>query len=255
VAADRRSIFIAVIAIVLVVAGARDGTAIPGDKLLWLASAAVIISASGFELRRPRLQVSVGLALLLSSSFALADRQLKSGRDRRSALAEVTQFLARPGQDQWRFMTLGIGNERLELSRLVSVGTIDGGMPWLRAIPELADSRYYSLDDLPLDEPAAQAILRRVLGRADRLGLRWVVSVRPEADPLLTEAGYRAIGAFAGAVVLWAKDSVPAVNAAPATRSSWGVVWGCGPVALLALGLALLVGNEARARRRRTDAL
>lgn len=238
-------------AIVLLLLAASHQTKIPAEKLLWFASAAAIVGVSALEARRPIVTWCISFFLLLSCSFALADRQLKPGRDRRAALSEVTQFLARPGQDHWRYLTLGLGNERLEISRRVSVGSIDGGMPWLNVIPELADSPYYSLDDLPLGDAAAREVLQRVLARAHDMGLRWVVSTRSEADALLKDAGYRSIGAWSGAVVLWANDSIAEVSAEPRSRSS--VLWGVAPLSLLALGLVFSLRQEVGAYRRRQE--
>jgi hypothetical protein len=166
-------------------------------------------------------------------------------RDQRAAFSEIIRFLSRDGQARFRYLTLGFGKEQLELGRRVNVPSIDGGMPWLKTSPEIG--AFPSIDELPLEDPAGRAALAALLARADELHLAYVISANPAASPIVSAAGYRSLAAFAGDVVLFAKDDVTPITIAPTPPSppwalglplrGFALLWSAGSLVLLFFAL------------------
>jgi hypothetical protein len=187
--------------------------------------------------------------MVIASSYVLGNQsQSAPVRRYREALANIETVLSRPEAKDYRFLTLGLGSERLALSRRAKARLADGGIPWqtrtLRGTPLAADS----IDALQLTTDAGKETLAQVLRDAEGQSLRWIVVARQPADALLQASGYRVAAAFSGGVVLWER-SVPALapkQAQPLPAFFWTVVT---PLALIVVLLAL-AATVARRRAR-----
>lgn len=158
-------------------------------------------------------------------------------RARRAALRELEWALANvPEGERYRFVTVGLGPEWIELSRRVRPGSIDGALEG--ALP--------TLDRLELPDPAASRALRERL-EAPAAAVRWVVTGRPGAEPLLEPLGFTAVSAWRGNVTLWERASTAPLGEQPhaRVRAPWHAttltpLLGLASVALLGLALVRL---------------
>lgn len=236
----------------LLALGLFDGVpTVAWDKWIWLAGLAGILGLAASLRGTPYaavLAMAGAACLVVPISMILGEHGRASTLPRRRALAEVSAFLERPGNERWRYVTLGIGNERLELSRRTRVGSLDGGMPWL-AGEALRGTPFHSFDQLPMEQREAIEVLERVLARADAHGLRWVISGDDRATPILEKHGYRIRSAFRGSVVLWENEAVaPARVLSARPRKLAALGWGLIPPMALGLGLCLWAWERVRWR-------
>ncbi len=159
-------------------------------------------------------------------------------RSRRSALRDVEWVLANaPDGERFRFVSLGVGREWLELSRRVRPRAIDGALDWL--VP--------SWDGLRPDDAVARARLAEAVADPAR-ALRWAIVGAQGWDETLSGLGFRNVGAWRGNVTLWQRDQASPMppTGAPWQRAPWPVVV-LGPlVGLLALVAALAGLRELR---------
>ncbi len=251
--ADRTPRLVAALAVPLLLAGASPGAfGLQPEKLLFLGLLCASIAVSGATSTRPWPEALMCALMLVASAYALSGHNLVPSRDFRPAMREVIGVLSKPGHQDWRYLTLGIGNERHELCRKSPVATIDGAMPWLSPLAELRESPYYAFDEIALGEPEGQETLRRLLARAEDFSLRWVVSARPEATPLLEAHGYRTDAAWSGGVLLWSKDGVPPIteSASNSARAHRALVWTASPFVWLVLAAALALLGKRQDRHR-----
>ena len=168
----------------------------------------------------------------------------------------VAAWLNRDGHDQYRYFTLGFGNQIARLAVLTDAGSVDGEWNSGRMLPELTrygggaltSSKYFGA-------PGINA-LRAMLAHADNYGLKWVFVRDHYYDPLLAFAGWRAVDTLENdTITVWSKDGVPPATPvnAPQIPPHWqGLMWGILP--LLSSILALLVVLVPEGQRRKVQA-
>ena len=122
----------------------------------------------------------------------------------------VAQWLSRDGHDQYRYVTLGFGNQISLLARLTAADSVDGEWNSGRMLPELTRFGGASLTDSKFYNEGGLDALRAILMHADQYGLKWVVVHDPYYDPLLSFAGWRPVDSLdENSVTIWSKDGVP----------------------------------------------
>jgi hypothetical protein len=167
----------------------------------------------------------------------------------------VANWLDRDGHDQYRYVTLGFGNQISRLARLTDANSVDGEWNSGRMLPELtkygggslSNSKYFNKDGLDS--------LRAMLMHADHYGLKWVIVRDPYYNPLLSFAGWRPVDHLDNnTITIWSKDGIPPATPvnAPQMPPHWqGVMWGIFPFgsSLFAL-LVVLIPSKRRAEDR-----
>lgn len=159
----------------------------------------------------------------------------------------VIDFLNREGHSNYRYITLGFGNQFAKVSTYANAGSLDGDYNSARLLPELTSYGAAQLHSSKYFGTAGMEALRAVLKHADQYGLRYIFVRDRYYEPLLAFAGWRQAEIYDnGAISLWTKDDVPPAkhldfgNAVP----TWweGVMWGVLPVgaSLLAIFAVLL---------------
>ncbi len=163
----------------------------------------------------------------------------------------VAAWLNRDGHNDYRYVTLGFGNQIAKLARLTDADSVDGEWNSGRMLPELTkhgggsltNSKYFGTDGLEA--------LRAILLHADHYGLKWVIVRDPSYNPLLVFAGWRPVDSLDDkTIVIWSKDGVPPARPlnAPQMPPHWqGAMWGIFPFgsSILAL-LVLLIPDQRR---------
>jgi hypothetical protein len=159
----------------------------------------------------------------------------------------VANWLNRDGHDNYRYITLGFGNQISRLAILTDAGSLDGEWNSGRMLPELqahgggalTSAKYFGKDGLDS--------LHAILDHADRYGLRWVFVRDPYYDPLLAFGGWRRVDELNNdTIAVWTKDGVPPatpVNAKQKPPAWQGILWGTLPFgsSLLAILVILLI--------------
>ncbi len=163
----------------------------------------------------------------------------------------VASWLNRDGHDQYRYVTLGFGNQIAHLARLTDASSVDGEWNSGRMLPELTKYGGGSLSNSKYFDKGGLDALRAMLMHADHYGLKWVFVHDPYYDPLLTFAGWRKVDSLDdNQVAVWGKDGVPpaAPLNAPQMPPRWqGLMWGIFPFgsSILAI-LVLLIPEKGR---------
>ena len=167
----------------------------------------------------------------------------------------VASWLDRDGHDQYRYVTLGFGNQISRLARLTDANSVDGEWNSGRMLPELtkygggslSNSKYFNKDGLDS--------LRAMLMHADRYWLKWVIVRDPYYNPLLSFAGWRPVDHLDdNTIAIWSKDGIPPATPlnAPQMPPHWqGIMWGIFPFgsSIFAL-LVVLIPGKRRAQDR-----
>jgi hypothetical protein len=197
--------------------------------------------------------VGVGLAAAASAALAVGwityhpinfDNQLQ--------VKDVAAWLNRDGHDNYRYLTLGFGNQLSKLSTYTDAATVDGDYNSARMLPEMTQYGAAQLTNSKYYGTSGMEALRAMLKHADRYGLKWVFVRDPFYEPLLAFAGWRRVDSLNwNTVGVWAKEDVPPakpieLNARPAPWE--GLLWGTLPVAASLLAIFLVIVLPERKR-------
>ncbi|MGH8003106.1 MAG: hypothetical protein ACRECJ_00060, partial [Limisphaerales bacterium] len=84
----------------------------------------------------------------------------------------IVDFLEEEDHSQWRYLTLGFGNQFAYLNLLTSATTIDGSYNTARSLPELRESGIAEIDTVFWSSLGIPAI-RPILKKSGEYGVRW----------------------------------------------------------------------------------
>jgi hypothetical protein len=196
--------------------------------------------------------VGLALAASLSCAAAVGWSTHLSGEGQDLDVRSSAAWLNRDGHDQYRYVTLGFGNQIARLASLTNANSVDGEWNSGRMLPELTQHGAGALTSSKGFGEAGLEALRAILTHADHYGLKWVFVRDPYYNALLTFAGWRPVDSLEDkTVVIWGKDGVPPAQPvnAPQIPPHWqGIMWGIFPFgsSLLAI-LVLLLPDKKRA--------
>ncbi len=149
-------------------------------------------------------------------------------------LDKIAKFL--DSNSQWKYITLGFGNQRVLLSSKTSAATLDGGYNQAKTDPLLTGSGVESLDAAK-HFPNGLLFLKKVLVQESNNGLRYVLSADEYYNPILRENGLRPIFTVDGArsVTVWEipYSILKQSSSNPSTNPVVTALWSLGPVSIL----------------------
>lgn len=210
-------------------------------------------------IRRFRVAAAASLAVLAAFSCALAVAwaAYRPADPLNINVDPVADWLNRDGHDQYRYFTLGFGNEISRLSMLTDAESVDGEWYSGRMLPELMKnggasltiSRYFGISGINA--------LRAILRHSDRYGVKWVFVRDHYYDPLLAFGGFRPVDYLEDkTITVWSKDGVPPAQPvyAPQRPPHWqGVMWGTLPFGSSILAIVVLLIPERKRRYADTE--
>jgi glycosyltransferase involved in cell wall biosynthesis len=203
---------------------------------------------------RYRRKAAIGLAITAVGTCALAVswNVYNPVIARPINLDPIASFLNHNGHDQFRYLTLGFGNQLSRLAVKTSAPSIDGEYNSARWLPEIVMYGSAQLTSAKYFGTEGMEALRSVLKHADRYGLKYVFVRDRYYEPLLTFAGWRQIDTYNnGEVTVWSKPGVPPARAIPSPFKppAWqGFHWGFWPftTSIAAIFVAILIHSEIK---------
>lgn len=145
----------------------------------------------------------------------------------------IVTYLRQNGDAQWRYITLGMGEQEGILNALADAGTVDGYYYTARRLPLLTRSGIAQLDFSFLWDPRATT-LSQLLADPAPYSLRWVFTKDPAYEQLLERARWRERTVLSNGVRVWESgDTVPPVGPPPLKTGLLAVWWGIVPIAVV----------------------
>lgn len=168
----------------------------------------------------------------------------------------VVEFLAKDRHWQWRYLTLGMGDQLAGLAAGTEAGNVEGDYHSARRLPVLVSAPIERLDGAKFSGQEGIDALRQVLTDPDDLGLKFVFSNDRFYDPLLHFTGWTSAARLRNGVVVWERAGValPAPPA-PASRDWQDLWWGIVPPVMVLAGLGALGQSRWRARHVRRSTI
>ncbi|MGA7706409.1 MAG: hypothetical protein WBF45_08040 [Acidobacteriaceae bacterium] len=194
--------------------------------------------------------IPLAIGAALTCGFAVAWVTIRPAEGAGLKVDSVADWLNRDRHDQYRYVTLGFGEDISKLAVLTDAGSVDGEWNSERRLPELTSNGAGSLSSSKYFGEAGLDALRAMLRHADKYGLKWVIVRDPYYDPLLKFAGWRPVDQLENnTITIWGKDGVPPAVPlnAPQIPPRWqGILWGTLPFgsSILAILVVLIPGRK-----------
>lgn len=148
----------------------------------------------------------------------------------------ILQFLERDHHDQWRFMTLGFGDQMAWLSAQTSAQSVDGNYHSARRLPEMTTRPLERLENSKFKGIEGLGSLQQFLTVPEKYYLKFVFSNDKFYDPILYFAGWERVHRLENGIMIWQKQDIPPLpsvlpsNQLPKLMKLW---WAIAPLFIL----------------------
>ena len=120
----------------------------------------------------------------------------------------ITQFLSRDGHDDWRYLTLGFGDQMAWLSANSTAKTVDGNYHSVRRLPEFTSRAVERLENSKYRGVEGLGALQDFLGRPNTYNLKYIFSNDKFYEPLLFFTGWNRVQQLENGIVVWERPNV-----------------------------------------------
>lgn len=121
----------------------------------------------------------------------------------------IVKFMDEDGHHQWRYLTLGLGDQFAYHSALINAESVDGNYNSARRLPSLTNYAVERLENSKYAGVPGLASLNQFLTNADQFHLKYVFSNDEYYDPLLHYTGWNPIVRLSNGLMVWEKANIP----------------------------------------------
>ncbi len=155
----------------------------------------------------------------------------------------IVDFLEKDQHEQWRFLTLGFGDQMAWLSAQTTATQVDGNYHSVRRLPELTSTSVERLEGAKYRGIDGLGSLQQFLEVPEKYHLKFVFSNDQFYDPLLFFSGWQRLDRLENGVVVWERADIPPLPAQLPIREIPGyqrLMWGTIPPTMLVIGMVLI---------------
>ncbi len=142
----------------------------------------------------------------------------------------ITNFINRDHHYNWRYLTLGFGDQMAWLSANTLAATVDGNYHSARKLPELTSRPVERIENAKFSGKYGIASLSDFLSQAEKYHLKYVFSNDKYYDPLLYFMGWNRTIQLENGIMVWEKDNITSVPSMklpymnPILKYMWGII-------------------------------
>lgn len=143
----------------------------------------------------------------------------------------IINFLNQDQHDQWRYMTLGFGDQMAWLSAQTNAMSIDGNYHSARRLPEFTTRPIERLENSKFKGIEGIGSLQQFLTTPEKYHLKYIFSNDKFYDPALYFSGWQRLQQLENGVQVWEKLNVPPISTilpkddvAKWQKILWGIV-------------------------------
>ena len=165
--------------------------------------------------------------------------------------APIVKFMDDDGHSNWRYLTLGFGDQVAYHSALINAESVDGNYNSARRIPALTNYSVERLENSKFAGVPGLASLNQFLTNADKFHLKYIFSNDEYYDPLLHYTGWNPVTRLQNGVVVWEKANIPPLPDVRAKRKLdryQVLMWGTLPITAVGLSVFALLWLAVRGR-------
>lgn len=143
----------------------------------------------------------------------------------------ITNFLSSDQHDQWRYLTLGFGDQMAWLSANTEALTVDGNYHSARRLPELTTRAVERLENAKYQKMEGIGALKDFLSLPEKYNLKYIFSNDKFYEPVLHFNGWTKVQTLENNIVVWEYPDVPPLpklipskNIPESQRLLWGTL-------------------------------
>lgn len=154
----------------------------------------------------------------------------------------IVNFLNSDQHDQWRYLTLGFGDQMAWLSAQTKAMTVDGNYHSARRLPELTTRAIERLENSKFKGVEGIGSLQQFLTTPEKYNLKYIFSNDKFYDPILYFCGWHRLKPLENGIMVWERLNVnPVSSILPKDDvATWQkIVWGVIPLLTVIIAFIL----------------
>ena len=168
---------------------------------------------------------------LFMTVFTMSLGYFRPSQPQQIKMLPIVNFLNQDQHDQWRYLTLGFGDQMAWLSTQTNAMTIDGNYHSARRLPELTSRAIERLENSKFKGVEGIGSLQQFLTVPEKYNLKYIFSNDKFYDPILYFCGWQRLRQLENGIMVWEMLNVaPVSNILPIKdvpkyqKIMWGII-------------------------------
>lgn len=179
------------------------------------------------------LTCGLAMAFIAMAIFTANLTQFRKFQPAPIDMQPIVEFLEKDNHDQWRYLTLGFGDQMAWLGAQTTALNVEGNYHSARRLPELTSTPVERLDGAKFTSIPGLGSLQQFVTNPQRYNLKYIFVNDAFYEPLLYFSGWHRLGNLDNDVQVWERSDVPPLPAEIPVKDypNWQrLMWGLLPV-------------------------
>lgn len=149
---------------------------------------------------------------LFMTVFTMSLGYFRPSQPQQIKMLPIINFLNQDQHDNWRYMTLGFGDQMAWLSAQTNAMSVDGNYHSARRLPELTTRPIERLENSKFKGVEGIGSLQQFLTTPEKYNFKYIFSNDKFYDPILYFCGWQRLRQLENGIQVWEKLNVPPVS-------------------------------------------
>lgn len=181
---------------------------------------------------------------IFTAVFTLNLGYFRPAQPQKIKMQPIVNFLSQDQHDQWRYLTLGFGDQMAWLSTQTNAMTVDGNYHSARRLPELTTKAIERLENSKFKGIEGIGSLQQFLTVPEKYNLKYIFSNDKFYDPILYFCGWQRLPKLENGIQVWEKLNVPPISSILPKENIplWQkIIWGLIPLLTVIVAFILCI--------------
>ncbi|WP_272149636.1 hypothetical protein [Tenacibaculum aiptasiae] len=174
--------------------------------------------------------------------FTMSLGYFRPSQPQKIKMLPIVNFLTQDQHDQWRYLTLGFGDQMAWLGAQTKALTVDGNYHSARRLPELTTRPIERLENSKFKGVAGIGSLQQFLTTPAKYNLKYIFSNDKFYDPILYFCGWQRLPQLENGIMVWERLNIPPMSSILPKEDvgTWQkILWGSVPFLTFIIALFL----------------
>ncbi|MEP5340831.1 MAG: hypothetical protein ABJL44_07605 [Algibacter sp.] len=174
--------------------------------------------------------------------FTMSLGYFRPSQPQKIKMLPIVNFLNQDQHDQWRYMTLGFGDQMAWLSAQTNGMSVDGNYHSARRLPELTTRPIERLENSKFKGVEGIGSLQQFLTTPEKYNFKYIFSNDKFYDPILYFCGWQRLRQLENGIQVWEKLNVPPISSILPKEdvAKWQkILWGIMPFLTVIIAFVL----------------
>ncbi|GAA4884840.1 membrane protein [Flaviramulus aquimarinus] len=179
---------------------------------------------------------------LFMTIFTMSLGYFRPSQPQQIKMLPIVNFLNQDQHDQWRYMTLGFGDQMAWLSAQTNAMSVDGNYHSARRLPELTTRPIERLENSKFKGVEGIGSLQQFLTTPEKYNFKYIFSNDKFYDPILYFCGWQRLRQLENGIQVWEKLNVPPISSILPKDdvATWQkILWGITPFLTVIIAFVL----------------